>query len=139
MARRRRSRVFPDDPEPHMDILMSLESLIVQIYRENPDLMDFEVKKAIEALERYYKAIDRKRRPPNITLKGNAESLRDILELICEWQLGNRNIQTNLPPIEDPVTPTVIIKCLRRIKKSIEFWSKEAGRQGYLNYVSNFL
>lgn len=136
---RRRNRITADDPVPHMDILMSLESIIQNIYQREPDLMDFEVKKAVEALVRHYKAIERGRRPPTINLTGNAERIRDGLEVICEWQLGNESIKSNLPVIDDPVTPNIIVKCLRRLKKSIDLWTKEGGRQGYLNYVGHFL
>lgn len=136
---RKRNRVRPDDPVPHMDILMSLESMIQSIYQQEPDLMDFEVKKAVEALTRHYKAVERGRRPPTIRLTGNAENIREVLELICEWQLGNKSTDSGLPAINDPVTANVIVKCLRRIKKSIDLWTKQGGRQGYLNYVSHFL
>jgi hypothetical protein len=29
--------------------------------------------------------------------------------------------------------------CLRRISKSIRFWTEQAGRQGYLNFINQHL
>jgi hypothetical protein len=33
----------------------------------------------------------------------------------------------------------VIIACLKRIRKSVEKWNKQGGRQGYLTFVEQFV
>ncbi len=38
-----------------------------------------------------------------------------------------------------PVSHDVLIACLKRIRKSVRYWSKQGGRRGYLAYVRNFL
>jgi len=38
-----------------------------------------------------------------------------------------------------PITVNELLDCLKRIKKSVQFWTKEGGRQGYLVYISNFM
>jgi hypothetical protein len=38
-----------------------------------------------------------------------------------------------------PITVNELLDCLKRIKKSVQFWTKEGGRQGYLEYISNFM
>jgi hypothetical protein len=38
-----------------------------------------------------------------------------------------------------PKTVDEIITCLKRIQKSIRRWNKEGGRQGYLNFISEFV
>ncbi|MGB0389584.1 MAG: hypothetical protein ACPGWR_32590 [Ardenticatenaceae bacterium] len=132
--RRKKGRKQP----PNVDILQNLEFMIVKVYKQNPELTDFEVKKAIEALERYYKAIDRGRRPPTIRLRGRSQDVCEFVQTMCEWRLGQR-VDDDWPAIEQPTSPDVIVKCLRRIKKSIDFWTQEAGIQGYLNYIINFI
>jgi hypothetical protein len=32
-----------------------------------------------------------------------------------------------------------LIACLKRLRKSVRFWNEQGGRQGYLNYVREFL
>lgn len=39
----------------------------------------------------------------------------------------------------DPLTVEEITACLKWIRKSIRLWTKEGGRQGYLNYISQFI
>ncbi len=35
----------------------------------------------------------------------------------------------------EPLTHDVILACIKRIRKSVEFWTKEGGRQGYLYFI----
>ncbi len=39
----------------------------------------------------------------------------------------------------EPIPLEVLVTCLKRIRKSIKFWSKQGGRRGYLNYVDGFI
>ncbi|MCL4835936.1 MAG: hypothetical protein KJZ86_26085 [Caldilineaceae bacterium] len=32
-----------------------------------------------------------------------------------------------------------LLACLQRIHKSVGFWSRQGGRQGYLTYIGEFL
>ncbi len=32
-----------------------------------------------------------------------------------------------------------ILACLKRVRKSVNYWTKESGRQGYLNFVTQFV
>jgi hypothetical protein len=38
-----------------------------------------------------------------------------------------------------PLKLDVIVLCLKRIRKSIDRWNKEHGRQGYLKFVSQYV
>lgn len=38
-----------------------------------------------------------------------------------------------------PLALDEIIACLKRIRKSIEHWNRRGGRQGYLNFASQFV
>jgi hypothetical protein len=42
-----------------------------------------------------------------------------------------------LPP-DLQKTVADIVLCLKQIRKSVTFWNNQAGRQGYLDYVSSF-
>jgi hypothetical protein len=43
------------------------------------------------------------------------------------------------PAPTDPNTLDDIGACLRRIQKSIDFWNKRNGRQGYLSFVAQYV
>ena len=42
-------------------------------------------------------------------------------------------------PRPEPVSLDVIVACLKRIRKSIQRWNKEGGRQGYLIFIQRFV
>ena len=44
-----------------------------------------------------------------------------------------------MEPAPEPVPVVEIVSCLKRVRKSINRWSREAGRQGYLTFVSQFI
>ena len=59
---------------------------------------------------------------------------------MCDFRLG-RSISDN---IEDEGTPiplsiSEMINCLKTIKNSINKWTKSSGRQGYLNFVKEYM
>ncbi len=56
---------------------------------------------------------------------------------MSEMRLGGTTApdQPEVPPIslED------LVACLRKLRKSVDFWTKQGGRQGYLEYIDKFL
>jgi len=59
---------------------------------------------------------------------------------MCEWRLG-RGPQPGEPseielPRENPLQPAELVRCLKEIRSSIEFWSKEGGSHGYMKFVA---
>jgi hypothetical protein len=49
-----------------------------------------------------------------------------------------RNLKKKYLDLE-PKTVDEIIACLKRIRRSIQFWQKKGGRQGYLTFISEFV
>ena len=127
--------------EDHLDILQNLEFAIANVYRTNPALMDSNVDNALEALDRTYT-----REPSGraAIVPGNpaTREVYDRVRLMCEWRLGRNPVETEEGepgPSPEPVSREIILACLKRLRKSIRMWTKEAGRQGYLNYINQFL
>ena len=63
---------------------------------------------------------------------------------MCEWRLGREEFRLggwmrSDGPQPEPVTLDVIVACLKRIRKSVQRWNKEGGRQGYLTFVGRFV
>ncbi|MCX7668798.1 MAG: hypothetical protein N2439_01835, partial [Anaerolineae bacterium] len=59
-----------------------------------------------------------------------------------DWRLGKEKLMTDtdMPgPQPEPVSAEVIIACLKRIRKSVQRWNREGGRQGYLTFISRFI
>ena len=59
------------------------------------------------------------------------------LHNICEWRSGWA------PGLEQgeftPIPLEDLVACLRRLRKSVDFWTKQAGRQGYMQYIEQYV
>jgi len=129
--------------EEYLDILQNIEFAIIQEQRLNSNLIDMDVRDAVNALLQVYGAEERQHRPPEIELAGKPEKLFRAVKTVCEWRLGRT---TELPQPDgtsevqpEPVGVNEILICLKRIQKSIRRWNKHGGRQGYLSFVAQFV
>ncbi len=121
--------------------MQNTEFAIITVYRREPLLLDFDVENAVNALMVHYQAQKRETRLPN--LNERSKQVYDLVETMCEWRLGNDELVSEdmkaRGPVPEPVTLDVIIACLKRIRKSIQTWNKQDGRQGYLTYFQRFM
>lgn len=128
--------------EKYEDVLENIEFGIIQIYKENPDLIDAEVATAIEALVRIYGAEAQGKSISNRPIRGVSKKVMESVQQMCEWRLGRATIDNpkdkfaKAPPTVEVDT---IVACLKRIQSSIKLWTQKGGRQGYLNFVSQFI
>ena len=141
-----------DFEEEYLDVLQNIEFGIISVYRQHPEMVDWDALKAIEILIREYQAEETGRSVPDVDLKSLPRQVYDSVKAMCEWRLGGSQIQKEEKklffklrstksadlPIE-PKTMEEIILCLKRIRKSIERWNKRRGRQGYLDFISDFV
>lgn len=127
--------------ERYLDVLRNIETAIIAVYDEEPSLHDLEVVDALDALIRSYTCEGKGRDAPKPRLSERAQRVFTLSEHICEWQLGRREFGPNEPgdTKRDKVTVSEILLCLKRIRSSVRLWNREGGRQGYLDYVSQFL
>lgn len=138
--------------EKYLDVLQNIEAGIVSVYRRHPQMLDWDALKAIETLIREYQAEQTDRPVPDVDLKALPQEVYDSVKAMCEWRLGRNQAQkeekkslfklrskkSDELPIE-PKTREEIVLCLKRIRKSIERWNKRSGRQGYLDFISEFI
>jgi hypothetical protein len=127
--------------EEHLDVLQNIEAVIVTVYREHPEMTDYDVDKALAALIQTYR--NEASGKPLINPGGNLAILvYEQTAAICNWRLGMSHMHDKkgkpLPMPETLSTETIIL-CLKRLRKSVETWTKQGGRQGYLTYISQFL
>lgn len=125
--------------EKNIDVLQNIEFSIVEVYRADPSLLDIDVKDAIDCLVRHYHAEEEQRTPPVTTSGDRAERVFRSVQTMCEWRLGRSPLrgETTMPESGMPVSE--LVKCLREIQKSIPRWSRQGGRKGYLDFVSQYL
>jgi hypothetical protein len=125
--------------EEKLDVLQNIEFGIVQVYRADKSLLDFDVKDAMDALVRHYHAEEEQRRPPFMRLGERAQRVFSSVQAFCEWRLGRAPFPGDGPLPESTVPIAELVECLRKVQKSVPFWSQRGGRQGYLNFVSPYL
>jgi hypothetical protein len=132
-----------DVEKDHLDILQNIEFAIMSVYRENPLLVDFDVEAALDGLIALYHAQSTSHTPRPVRLNERARLIYEQVEAVCDWRLGRTSLlstdMVERGPQPDPVTPDVILACLKRIRKSVQRWNKEGGRQGYLTFVQRFV
>ena len=134
---------MPSSDDRYLDVLQNIESGIVAIYREHADLSDYAVMRMLEALIDRYTAEKIGRPPREFGLSEVERFLLGTVRRICEWRLGRGGVPGDPAHAEamaaEPETVDDIILCLKRVLKSAKRWNKEAGRQGYLNFVTQFM
>jgi hypothetical protein len=132
-----------DVEKDYLDVLQNIEFAIVSVHQRQPALVDFDVDAALNALIAHYqsKAIDRPARQSN--LNERAKQVYEMVQAMCDWRLGDETLLSadmkRRGPRPEPVTTDVIVACLKRIRKSVEKWNKQGGRQGYLTFVEQFV
>ncbi len=129
--------------DEHIDVLQNIELVIVTTYRYYPDMTDYDVMHMLEALIDGYKGEKIGRPPRDFRLSELEQELLEAVRSMCEWRLGRAPFPGEAPDSDDeelePKTVDEIILCLKRILSSVKRWNKYGGRQGYLDFVSDFL
>jgi len=126
--------------ETNLDVLQNIEFGIIQVYRADKSLLDLDVKDALDALVRHYRAEEEQRGPPFKRLGERAQRVFSSVEAFCEWRMGRAPCPgegSALPELSMPVAE--LVACLRKVQKSVPLWSQRGGRQGHLNFINPFL
>ena len=128
--------------DKYLDVLQNIEYAILSVYRENPDLLDYDVDKVLNFLWTEYRNEKQDKTAPAPQLGVNAQLVYARVKSMCEWRLGRRKWETEKDgkPVEMHLKPLAldeIMACLKRIRKSVELWTKNGGRQGYLYFIDN--
>lgn len=126
--------------DKHPDTLQNIEFAIVTTYRNSPELSDYDVMRVLDAVIENYAAEKAGRNPGNARFSPLEKLLHERVRQICEWRLGRTTPGENeKSPPQTPISLDDIILCLKRLVKSAGRWNKLGGRQGYLNYIIQFI
>jgi hypothetical protein len=127
----------------YADVLQNIEAGIVSVWEDDPALLDLDVLDGLEASIRLYSREAQGRNAGRINLHERARRVFEITQQLCEWRLGRAALNLAGPQgaidRATPVTVSEVLLCLKRIRASVRLWSEEGGRQGYLQYVRQFL
>jgi lysyl-tRNA synthetase class II len=128
--------------EEYMDVLHNMEFAIIEVYKAYPDLSDYDVIRALEVLIDNYSGERIDRPPREFRLTISEQVLVDTVRMMCDMHLGritSEDDEESLTGPIEPVTVDEIILCLKRLIKSAKMWNKEGGRQGYLNFIAQYV
>ncbi len=126
--------------EQYIDVLQNIEMAIVSVYREHHDLLDYDVDKVLNRVSMEYRNEKQGRTMPAPKFGENAQLVYDRVKQMCEWRLGRTDREAEEPPAPlkpEPISVDEIMDCLKRVRKSVDLWNKQGGRQGYLYFLNN--
>jgi hypothetical protein len=128
--------------EQYFDVLQNIETAIVSAYEIDARLLDLDVLDALDVLIRNYALEEQGVDARTSRLSGPAQRVHDLVRRICEWRLGRQPLNTVNPPADESAAElsfSELVLCLKRLRKSVRLWNEQGGRQGYLDYVRQFL
>lgn len=126
---------MPDIPEQFESQLLLIELAVMRVFDEQPDLTDAQVDSVYEELSRRYRAEATAHEFKASDLDGIRAVLHNEVLPITELLVGR---PANMASA-DTISAEEMRLCLNRLRASIKRWSREGGRQGYLNYLTNYL
>lgn len=123
------------------DLLHNIEFVVARFHRMYPAMTDYAVLRTYEALAQNYSAEVAGRSAFAPTAEGAEAEMLQAVKQMCEWRLGRGpELRLEEPAPEcDPFDVPTLVLCLKRLIKSVKFWTKEGGRQGYLNFIDDFI
>ncbi len=127
--------------EQYFDVLQNIETAVVSAYEIDARLLDLDVLDALDVLIRNYALEEQGVGARTSRLSGPAQRVHDLVRRICEWRLGRQPLDTVNPPADESAELSLsgLVLCLKRLRKSVRLWNEQGGRQGYLDYVRQFL
>ncbi|MGO9199390.1 MAG: hypothetical protein ACLQM8_02475 [Limisphaerales bacterium] len=126
-----------DPVKDYEDVLKSIETAVIGIWRKQPGMNNYAVMRAYDAAVAHYVAVARQQTPKAANLTGLDATLFEAVRDVCDWRLGLVRYADR--PQVSPVPPEDMVACLRRLRKSVDFWTEQGGRQGYMEYIEKFI
>lgn len=129
--------------EQYFDVLQNIETAIVSVYEIDARLLDLDVLDALDLLILHYAREEHSVGTRTSRLADPAQRVYDAVRRIGDWRLGRQPLNTAKPPADryasGELSPAELVLCLKRLRKSVRLWNEQGGRQGYLDYVRQFL
>jgi len=128
--------------EEHPDVLQNIEFAVLLVYREHPQMSDYVVLRAYGAVLDSYAAEQVGRAPREWCPTEVEQEAFDYVRDMCQARLGRKSLVEPGPGEEelpiDPIDVPTLMLCLKRLRKSVQTWTKRNGIQGYLGFIAQF-
>ena len=129
--------------EQYLDVLQNIEAVISSTYRDHPNMTDYETERVLEAVVETYKAEQRGHTAREFSFAPIEEALYEAVHNVCQWRLGRADLSTDDAMDEaqapKPLDTDAILLCLKKILTSANKWTRNSGRQGYLNFITQYV
>ena len=134
--------------DKHMDVLHSIETAIISVYKSNMELKDTNAMRAVQALIALYRSKVMKREAPAAPDLNEYElkMYNNVLSFLeMRGDIGGSEHQEAPPKrrfsrvLKKQTPDEIYLACLRRIEKSIKRWSSRNGIRGYLDFVRDYV
>lgn len=121
--------------EQYLEPLMNIEMPVLAFYDNHPTLTDAQVDSVYEALSKRYRAEETQFTYSEPNLDGLRHELHKILLPVAETLRG----RPALLPRRTELSASELNAIFKRLRSSIKMHGKRGGRQGYLEFLSNFM
>lgn len=128
--------------EIYEELLYSMERTIYDVYSSHKSLIDLEVIIIFDCLIQDYRKLEMGSEAPKVHhFAEPMHSLYSSLRFLCNTLLEKctmvfeRSEQSETKPLDI----SEVIGCLMKLRSSARVWNKLNGRQGYLEFIGNYL
>jgi hypothetical protein len=123
--------------EKFLDVLQNIESEVLRVWRKNPLLADYAVTRAYEEAVAYYASVAQAQAPKPTRLTGLDLQLFQAIQGAADRRLTGFTLDDGTRI--EPIKAGDLVDCLKRLRKSVERWTRTGGRQGYLSFIAQFV
>ena len=125
--------------EDKLAVLQNLEFSIANVRRKQPEMTDYTAQRAYDAAYQFYRAVKRGHQPKPHGLDGLDAKAFEAVKAMCDYRLGQGPCPADGPENITAIPLELLLECLRELEKSVQRHTKLSGRQGYLNFIEQFL
>ena len=96
--------------------------------------------RALDALIDVYRAESRGHIPKPFHLPEVESIIAQRVQEMCEFRLGRKELTGGIRATATEIkTAAEIVSCLRKIRKSVDRWNRQGGKQGYLKFIDEYV
>ncbi len=124
--------------DKYLDVLQNIECGLLSMVEDHPALCDYDMLRVIEHAQAHYKSQQKAGSSSQVIecrLAGIQRQIFERVKTMCDWRLGKRPFSPDQELSCSPISLEELLLCLKRIEKSIMFWTKQGGRKGYIAFV----
>ena len=129
--------------EEFENVMLNIEMQIISVSNQDSKLTDWQVDKVFSAFLSKYKALSNGREVKEVTFNSPEKDLYLLIEGACdfftgdseEWGDGHFIIELDA----EKVSYENMVAIFKRLRKSLNTWTKRGGSQGYIYYISQFI